>query len=236
MTVQTRYSLCLRLLVLPGFRSNSYHPNITIHLECNIASTQAHDFVVNLDELHQFLHYKITQVQSCYKIQADKHQNPAPPFKVFLSSKHIKTTCPTAKFTEKFLGSFKIISQPGSHSFTLKLLSDLHAIHPVFHVSQLKPVEENTIPNHTQPPPPLVEVNSEEQYKITQILNSKLDCRFWCSLLYRIQWLSYEGTDKEFAWLLVTKFSADNFIDDFHCHYSDKPGPLAKVTIQKSTI
>ncbi len=191
--------------------------------------------VVNLDELHQFLCDEITQAQSCYKIQADKCQNLAPPFKVgdkvFLSSKHIKTTCPTAKFTEKFLGPFEIISQPGSHSFTLKLLSDLRAIHPVFHVSQLKPVEENTIPNRTQPLLPPVEVDSEEQYEIAQILDSKLDRQFRCPLLYRIQWLGYEGTDEEFAWLLATKFSADDFIEDFHCCYPDKPGPLSKVTI-----
>ncbi len=100
---------------------------------------------------------------------------------------------------EKFLGPFKTIAQPGSLSFTLKLPLDFHAIHPVFHVSQLEPVEENTIPNCTQLPPPPVEVNGEEQYKIAQILDSKLDCQFQCPLLYRIQWLGYEGPDEEFA-------------------------------------
>ncbi len=143
---------------------------------------------------------------------------------------------PTAKFAENFLGPFEIISQPGSHSFILKLPSDLHAIHHIFHVSQLEPVEENTIPNCTQPPPPLVEVDGEEQYEIGQILNSILDHWFRCPLLYRIQWLGYEGTDEEYAWLLATKFSADDFIEDFHHCYPDKPGPLAKVTIQKFTI
>ncbi|SJL03616.1 uncharacterized protein ARMOST_06973 [Armillaria ostoyae] len=176
--------------ISPFFANKSYHPNITVHPEHDITSTWAHDFVINLDELHQFLHDEITQAQSRYKIQADKCQNPAPPFKVgdkvFLSSKHIKTTCSTAKFAEKFL--------------------DLCAIHPIFHVSQLEPVEENTIPNCMQPPPPLVEVNSEEQ----------------------IQWLGYEDTDEKFAWLLATKFSADEFIEDFHHRYPDKP---AKVTI-----
>ncbi len=226
--------------ISPFFTNKSYHPNIPVHPECDITSARAHDFVVNLDELHQFLCNEITQAQSRYKIQADKCRNLAPPFKVgdkvFLSSKHIKTTHPTAKFVEKFLGSFKIIAQPGSHSFTLKLPSDLRAIHPVFHVLQLEPVEENTIPNRTQPLPPLVEVDGEEQYEIAQILDSKLDCRFWCPLLYRIQWLGYEGTNKEFAWLPVTEFSADDFIKDFHRCYPDKPGPLSKVTIRKSTI
>ncbi len=226
--------------ISPFFANKGYHPNITVHPEHDIASAWARDFVVNLDELHQFLHDEITQAQSCYKIQADKCRNPAPPFKVgdkvFLSFKHIKTTHPTVKFTEKFLSPFEIISQPGSHSFTLKLPSDLRAIHPVFHVLQLEPVEENTIPNHIQPLPPLVEVDGEEQYKIAQILDSKIDHQFWCPLLYRIQWLGYEGTDEEFAWLPATEFSADDFIEDFHHRYPDKPGPLSKVTNRKSTI
>ncbi|SJL04333.1 uncharacterized protein ARMOST_07699 [Armillaria ostoyae] len=221
--------------ISPFFANKEYHPNITVHPERDTTSARAHDFVVNLDELHQFLCDEITQARSCYKIQADKRRNPAPPFKVgdkvFLSSKHIKTTRPTVKFAEKFLGPFKIIAQPGFHSFTLKLPLDLHAIHPVFHVSQLKPVEENTIPNHTQPPPPPVEVDGEEQYEIAQILDSKIDHWFQCPLLYRIQWLGYKGTNEEFVWLLATKFSADEFIEDFHHRYPDKPGPIAKVTI-----
>ncbi len=232
-----------RLFIIHVFSKHgipNHITNITVHPEHDITSTRAHDFIVNLDELHQFLCNEITQAQSRYKIEADKCRNPAPLFKVgdkvFLSSKHIKTTHPTAKFAEKFLGPFEIISQPGSHSFMLKLPSDLRTIHPVFHISQLEPVEENTIPNRTQPPPPPVEVEGEEQYKIAHILDSKLDRWFWCPLLYRIQWLGYEGTDEEFAWLLATEFSADDFIEDFHRCYPDKPGPLAKVTIRKSII
>ncbi len=100
--------------ISPFFANKGYHPNITVHPECDIASARAHDFVVNLDELHQFLRDEITQAQSRYKIQADKRRNPAPPFKVgdkvFLNSKHIKTTHPTAKFAEKFLVPFEIIA------------------------------------------------------------------------------------------------------------------------------
>ncbi len=101
--------------ISPFFTNKGYHPNITVYPECDITSAQAHDFVVNLDELQQFLHDEITQAQSRYKIQADKCQNLAPPFKVgdkvFLSSKHIKTTHPTEKFAEKFLGPFEITTR-----------------------------------------------------------------------------------------------------------------------------
>jgi len=49
------------------------------------------------------------------------------------------------------------------------------AIHPVFHVSQLKLAIPNTIPDQIQPPPPPVEVDGELEFEISEILNSKVD-------------------------------------------------------------
>ena len=51
----------------------------------------------------------------------------------------------------------------------------MRAVHPVFHVSQLKATTPNTIPNQSQPPPPPVKVDGEPEYEITEILDSKLD-------------------------------------------------------------
>ena len=45
--------------ISPFFANKGYHPNITVHPERDIASARACDFVVNLDELHQFLCDKI---------------------------------------------------------------------------------------------------------------------------------------------------------------------------------
>ena len=74
---------------------------------------------------------------------------------------YIRSTHPTKKLSEKFLGPFKIITQPGSHSFTLSLPDSMQSIHPVFHVSQLEPATPNSISRHLQTPPPPIEVNSE---------------------------------------------------------------------------
>jgi len=37
--------------VFPFFANKGYHSNITVHPECNIASSQVHDFTIDLDEL-----------------------------------------------------------------------------------------------------------------------------------------------------------------------------------------
>ena len=112
----------------------------------------------------------------------------------------------------------------------------MNHIHPVFHVSQLEPAIENTIPNRVQSPPPPIEVEGEEEYKIAKILDSKIDRRRrTCPLIYYIRWRGYEGTPEEFSWVLATEMHVDELLDDFHKRYPDKPGPLEKVIPSKST-
>ena len=98
---------------------------------------------------------------------------------------------------------------------------------PVFHVSQLEPSVPNTIPNHTQPPPPPIEIDGEIEYEIAEILDSKIDNRHRCKLLYYVKWSGYEGTDEETSWLPATELEhAQELVADFHARYPRKPGPL----------
>src|SRR6266581_4472386 len=103
----------------------------------------------------------------------------------------------------------------------------MRAIHPVFHVSQLEPSIPNTILNHVQPPPPPIEINGEPEFKITEILNSKIGrwCQN-CKLLYLVHWLGYEGTEEETSWLLATELghASDLVLDFYSCHLG-KLGP-----------
>jgi hypothetical protein len=50
----------------------------------------------------------------------------------------------------------------------------------------LEPSTLNSIPNHIQPPPPPVIIEEEPEYKIFKILDSKLDKRWACKLLYLV--------------------------------------------------
>ena len=60
-------------------------------------SDLAKDFIVNLEELHSFLHDEITNAQKRYKEQADRKRIPAPEFAIgseaFILAKHIPMTC-----------------------------------------------------------------------------------------------------------------------------------------------
>jgi hypothetical protein len=103
----------------------------------------------------------------------------------------------------------------------------MHAVHPVFHVSMLEPSTPNSVPNRIQPPPPSVIIDEEPEYKISKILNSKLDKRQACKLLYLVRWSSYEGTDEETSWIPANELRhTSKIVSEFHLRYPSKPGPL----------
>ena len=74
----------------------------------------------------------------------------------------------------------------------------MQAVHPVFHVSMLKPTHSNIIPECTQLPPPPVEIDGKLEYEISEILDSKINkCWKHCNIVYLVCWTGYEGTDEE---------------------------------------
>jgi hypothetical protein len=106
----------------------------------------------------------------------------------------------------------------------------MHAVHPVFHVSMLELSTPNSVLNCIQPPPSLVIIDEEPEYEISEILNSKLDKRWACKLLYLVRWSGYEGTDEETSWILANKLGyASKIVSKFHLHYPNKPSLLSNL-------
>ena len=212
------------------FANKGYHPNISVHPEQDLASLRARDFVVDLNELHLQLQKTISAAQTRYLASANKCQTLSPDFvigdKVFVKSDHICTTRPSKKLVEKYLGPFKIIAQAGTHLFTLRLPSSMRAIHPVFHVSMLEPSTPNPFPAREAIPEPPVILDREPEYKILEILNSKIDKHRKCRLQYLVRLTGYEGTDEETSRLPASELGhASEVVSNFHQAYPEKPGP-----------
>ncbi|MBW0550687.1 hypothetical protein O181_090402 [Austropuccinia psidii MF-1] len=76
-----------------------------------------------------------------FKRYADKSRAIPPVFNpgdiVWLSSKNIKSTRPTKKLSERWLGPFPILKKVSTYAYHLKLASQWKSIHPVFHISLL---------------------------------------------------------------------------------------------------
>jgi len=102
----------------------------------------------------------------------------------YLSNHSISGQRVCQKNSEKYLGPYEIIAQPSPQSFTLCLPDTMRAVHPVFHISMLKPATPNTFQQRSEPPPAPVIIDREPEYKISKIVDSKIDCRRACKLLY----------------------------------------------------
>ena len=100
--------------IFPFFANKEYHPNITVHPEHDIASSWAHDFAIDLNELQNTLKAEISVAQQYYQKSADAWYSPAPDFKVddkvFVKAQFFQTTWPSKKLSKKYLGPYEIIA------------------------------------------------------------------------------------------------------------------------------
>ena len=125
------------------FTNKRYHPNITVHPKHNIASSQARDFTIDLNELQSTLKAEISAAQQHYQKSTDVQCSPAPDFKVgnkvFVKAQLFQNTYSSKKLSKKYLGPYEIITQPSTLLFTLCLPESICSVHPVFHVSMFEP-------------------------------------------------------------------------------------------------
>ena len=94
-------------------------------------------------------------------------------------------------------------------------------------MSMLEPTTSNTFSKRIQLAPALVIIDGEPKYEISQIVDSKIDCRWACKLLYKVIWLEYEDTGDKSEWIPASELTyAADLVSDFHIAYPAKPGPL----------
>jgi len=90
------------------------------------------------------------------------------------------------KLFKKYLRPYKIIAQPSLQSFTLHLPETIRAVHPMFHVSMLRPATPNTFQQCSEPLLALVIIDREPKYEISKIVDSKIDRQRAYKLLYKV--------------------------------------------------
>ena len=103
--------------ISPFYANKGYNPSLTVHPERDLTSARAREFAVDLEELHAELRKTIAEAQTRYQVQADKHRLPAPEYQpgdmVYVNSRNIRTSRPTKKLAEKFLGPFEVLAKVG---------------------------------------------------------------------------------------------------------------------------
>jgi len=91
----------------------------------------------------------------------------------------------------------------------------------------LESTTSNTFSERIQLAPAPVIIDREPEYEISWIVDSKIDHRQACKLLYKVIWLGYEDTGDESEWIPASELTyAADLVSDFHIAYPTKPGPL----------
>ena len=114
---------------------------------------------------------------------------------VLLSTKNLPVTGATTikKFSSRFIGPFSITQAVNNVSYRLHLPSTMQ-IHPVFHVSLLKPYHDPSLNHHSRlpaPPDPLI-IHGEKEYFVEAILDTRLRHN---QREYLVKWLHYPSYD-----------------------------------------
>ncbi|MBW0527520.1 hypothetical protein O181_067235 [Austropuccinia psidii MF-1] len=113
--------------------------------------TPAGKVSTKLQSVQQVVKEQLESEIKFFKKYADRNREIPPDFQpgenVWLAFKNIKTTRPTKKISERWLGPFEVLKKIGSHAYHLNLSQQWKSVHPVFHVSLLEPVNQSTIPN-----------------------------------------------------------------------------------------
>jgi hypothetical protein len=93
---------------------------------------------------------------------------------VWFSAKNISTRKPSRMKNLKYYGPFPIMERIGKQAYKLRLGDLVGRIHPVFHVSLLKPCPLTTQVNAKEPGAQLEVENEEQEYTMEEIRDSRV--------------------------------------------------------------
>lgn len=226
--------------VSPFLVNYGYHPRANLDLKplvltpeapplsCTaLATNKASAFASHMSSLLETLRNKMTMAQANYKLHANASRTPAPRYfpgnLVWLSTKNLRVQRPSWKLLPRFVGPFHVSASVGSHAYRLDLPRKYSRVHPVFHVSSLRPAATDPLDGQKLPAPVPEIIDCEQEWEVEAVFNSK---RSRNKLYYYVQWF---GDLAEYSWEPATNLvNAPDLIAAFYKGYPSKPQPLDK--------
>ena len=213
--------------VTPFFANYGQHPRYQI-IQSDGPDTavptpdELKDFQENFEQLEKHLQAEMKYAQAVQAEYADNRRSSPPVFrpgdKAWLQRRFITTTRPSNKLDFKRLGPFEVLERVGSHAYRLSL-PDTMKVHPVFHVSLLEPTPSDPLEGQTQPRPPPIIVDGDEEWEVEEILDSRKHYR---QLQYLVKWVGDYAPTWEHH---LSVQNAVRAVLKFHAAYPNKPRP-----------
>jgi hypothetical protein len=155
----------------------------------------------------------------------DRSAKPQPLLKVgdlvMVNMKNMKTKRPSKKLDHKRLGPVEVIEAVGRRAFRVKLPPEARN-HPVFHVSELEPYRQSNLEGRHQPPPPVMEIEGEDNYVVESIGKSRLNKRRK-RVEYLVFWEGYPPEEATWEPVENLRETAEGALQEFHTRYPKQP-------------
>jgi len=192
----------------PYYLNAGQHPRLALDAaikpEAQSNNAAAADRIASLHANLQAAQEALTRAQQRQASYADADRRElelAVGDRVLLSTEHLQLRDAerTRKLTSKYIGPFHITRKVSAVAYELQLPATLR-VHPVFHVSKLKPYRDgaDTFPDRRQeeerPPPELVDEDGEQQWEVEAILKTRNVQRGRArhpSVEYLVRWRGY---------------------------------------------
>lgn len=189
--------------VSPFFLSHGYHleplrlfeePRCEPNPRSPIQKGEA--IVAKVKEATEWAQLSIANAQQEQELQANRHRNPSPAYKVgdkvWLNLKNMRTDRPNRKLEDRS-AKFTVTEVVGPHSYRLDVPT---GVHNVYNVDLLRPAGTDPLPSQErddyQPPP--IRDNGEDWWIVEAILGEKMKRRRGqrrAQKLYQVKWKGY---------------------------------------------
>jgi hypothetical protein len=194
----------------PFYLNYGHHPHLP--LDAAVSPSNVSNNQTAADRISQ-LHQSLTDAKSCL-LRAQQRQTHYANLKrrelllvlgqsVLLSTEHLqlKDKDRTKKLMGKFIGPFKVKRIVSPVAYELDLPLNMH-IHPVFHVSKLKPLKSSSESDYpgrasaelSRPPPELVNEDGDEVWEVERIVKERSTRRGRNGVMrteYLVKWVGY---------------------------------------------
>lgn len=143
-----------------------------------ISHVSVEERLSHLEKLREQLQdnlYKAQETQAQYYDQKHRPTQFHVGQKVLLSLRNISTVRPNKKLDQKYDGPFEIEAAVGKQAYRLRLTGAYaqSKIHPVFHVSLLKPYTERAGPGEEEVRPTAELIDGEEEWEVEGIIGER---------------------------------------------------------------
>ncbi len=150
------------------------------------------------------------------KAAADRRRSTPPTYvcgqRVWLSTKDLPLRSPSRKLAPRFIGPYRVTKVVNPVAIRLKLPPALGRVHPVFHVSKVKPVFSSPLnPAGDRPtPPPSRLIDGSPTYTVRRLLDERRHGR---GVQYLVDWEGYGPEER--CWVPSRDVLDRSLIEDF---------------------